>query len=277
LKRIKAIPFFCNNRALSYAISAVIITGTTVMLVLVASIYAYQIMEQQKGLAEFEAAKKSIIVFNDGLENVAWKTKAVRATRFSIQYGYLQLIPDANSISINATVDGVLTPLSNSTFPGSTGVIKYWIETKYVTFGGNYESYVLGSPSSVVSEGMDSYGRAVIEQQPNWVSITLDYRVRVMRTAVIKVNNVDTNYVDIWVIKVKMPVPHAWSYINEFDLKASCDSVQTVSYEIRDVSNQASVVSVRIGDASDYQVPITLVTPGDVVFNVIISEVQVSV
>jgi hypothetical protein len=43
------------------------------------------------------------------------------------------------------------------------------------------------------------------------------------------------------------------------------------------VSNQASVVSVRIGDASDYQVPITLVTPGDVVFNVIISEVQVSV
>jgi len=41
-----------------------------------------------------------------------------------------------------------------------------------------------------------------------------------MRTSVILVNGVQTNYVDVWVIKLSMLVPNAWSYVNEFDLQA---------------------------------------------------------
>jgi len=275
LKRLKSIPLFRNNRALSYTVSAVLITGTTIILVLVAAVYAYQILEQQRGVAEFEVAKKSILAFNDALENVAWKPGASRSTRFSIQYGYLQLVPNANLISISATVNGQPQSLSNNTFPGSTGVIAYWLSNKYVAFGSStYESYILGSSSSVISGSADSYGRAVIRQQTGWVTITLDYRVRAMRTAVIKVNNIDTNYVDIWVIKLTLP--YSGSYINDFDLMAQCLNVRTTSYRF-DVSNQTSVVSVRIGSAPTYQVPITLVVPGQVVFNVVVAEVQVKV
>jgi len=276
LKRLKSIPLFRNNRALSYTVSALLITGTTISLVLVASIYAYQILEQQRGLSEFEVAKKSILAFNDALENVAWKPGASRSTRFTIQYGYLQLVPSLNSISINATVNGSTQSLSNGTFPGLTGVIKYWLGTKYISFDPTYESYILGNSSSVISGSTDSYGRAVIRQQPEWVTITLDYRVRAMRTSVIDVNSTKTNYVDIWVIKLKMLVPHEWSYINDLDLKAKCLSVRTASYRFS-VSNPTSIVSVKIGTASVYQAPITLVVPGQVVFNVVVAEVQVNV
>jgi len=228
-------------------------------------------------MSEFEVAKKSILAFNDALENVAWKPAASRSTRLTVQYGYLQLVPNTNSISINATINGQPQQLSNSTFPGSTGTINYWLSTKYVSYDPSYESYILGNRSSIISGSADSYGRAVIRQQTGWVTITLDYRVRAMRTSVIKVNDVDTNYVDVWVIKLKMLVPNAWSYVYDFDLQARCLSVRTASYSFTNVSNSTTVVSVRIGTAPAYQVPVTLVVPGQVVFNVVVAEVQVSV
>jgi len=277
VRRLKTLPFLRHNRAVSYGISAIIITAVTVALVLAAFFYAYQVLDRQRGMSEFEIAQKSILAFNDALENVAWKLGAVRSTRFSIQYGYLQLIPSVNSITLRATVNGAWQSLSNATFPGSTGIIKYWLSTNYVTFDPNYESYILGNSSSVLSGSTESYGRSAIRQQTGWVTITLDYRVRTMRTAVINVAGTDTNYVDIWVIKLSMLVPNAWSYIHDFSLQAKTLSVKTASYRFTGVSNQTTSVSVQIGTNPAQQVPITLVVPGSVVYNVVTADVQVNV
>ena len=277
MRRLKTLPFLRHNRAVSYGISAIIITAVTVALVLAAFFYAYQVLDRQRGMSEFEIAQKSILAFNDALENVAWKLGAVRSTRFSIQYGYLQLIPSVNSITLRATVNGAWQSLSNATFPGSTGIIKYWLSTNYVTFDPNYESYILGNSSSVLSGSTESYGRSAIRQQTGWVTITLDYRVRTMRTAVINVAGTDTNYVDIWVIKLSMLVPNAWSYIHDFSLQAKTLSVKTASYRFTGVSNQTTSVSVQIGTNPAQQVPITLVVPGSVVYNVVTADVQVNV
>ena len=277
MRRLTIFPFLRHNRAVSYTVSAILITAVTVALVLVAFFYAYQVLDRQRGMSEFEIAQKSILAFNDALENVAWKPGAVRSTRFTVQYGYLQLIPNNNSITIRATVNGGWQPLSNGTFPGSTGIIKYWLSTDYVTYGSNYESYILGNSSSIVSSSTDTYGRSAIRQQTGWVTISLDYRVRTMRTAVIDVGGVQTNYVDIWVIKLPMLVSSAWSYIHDFDLQAKTLSVRTASYRFNNVSNQTTSVSVQIGSAAAQQVPISLVVPGSVVFNVVVAEVQVNV
>lgn len=277
MRRLKTLPFLGHNRAVAYSVSAIIMTATTVALVLVAFFYAYQVLDRQRGMSEFEVAKKSILAFDDALENVAWKPGAIRSTRFTVQYGHLQLIPNANSISINAIVNGQSKPLSNGTYPGSTAIIKYWLSTDYVTFESNYESYILGNSSSIISGSTDSYGRSVVRQQPGWVTITLDYRVRIMRTAVIKVNGVDTNYVDIWVVKVSTVVSTAWSYIHDFDLIAKTMSVRTASYPVYNVSNQTAAISVQIGTSPVQQSSVALVVPGTVVFNVVVADVQVSV
>lgn len=254
-----------------------IMTAVTVALVLAAFIYAYQMLEQQRGVSEWEIARKSILAFNDALENVAWKPGATRSTRFTVQYGYLQLIPDAGNIAISATVNGEAQSLSNASYPGMTGMIKYWLSTEYVSFDPDYEMYILGNSSSLISSSSDSYGRAVINQQPGMVTMTLDYRVRAMRTAVIDVGGVRTNYVDIWVIKLSMLVPSAWSYINEFDLQAKTLSVVTASHRFVGVTDQTSVISVQIGSSPVSQVPIELTVPGTVVYNVVVADVQVNV
>lgn len=278
MRRLRVLPFLGHNRAVSYTVSAIIMTATTVALVLVAFFYAYQVLDQQRGMSEFEIVKKSILAFDDALENVAWKPGGTRSTRFTAQYGHLQLIPNANSMSISAIVNGLPISLSNGTYPGSTGIIKYWLSTNYVSFEQNYESYILGNSSSIIAGSADTFGRSAIRQtDPGYVTISLDYRVRAMRTAVIKVNGTDTNYVDIWVIKVSTLVTTPWSYVNDFDLQANALSMRTVSYGPYSISNQTAVVSVQIGTSPTEQRPIALVAPGQVVFNVVVADVQVRV
>jgi len=279
LRKLKYYPFFHNNHGLSYTVSAMLITGTTILLVLIASIYAYQILEQQKGLSEFEVAKKSMLSYNDALESVAWKLQASRSTRFTIEYGLLELTPNVYSIGINATVGGSTWQLSNTTFPGTNGRIRYTISDKYTSFGSSYTAYLLGNGSNVLIGSADNYGRVLVSQESSWVSVLLDERVRAMRTSVINVAGKDVNYVDIWVIKTKMIVGQPWSYIHDFDLKAKCLSIKTVSYGPYSVNNNPSaVISVRIGSTtSTGSVPLATTSQSQVVFNIVVSEIQVYV
>jgi len=264
------LPLLRNNKAVSQVISVIIMTATTITLVLVASIYAYQVMDMQKEAAEFEVAKKSILAFNDALENVAWKPNAARSTRFTISYGRLELTPEALTLSVNATVNSsTVTLLSNT-----TGFVRYYLSTKYVTFGEGYQSYILGNSSSLLIGSTDSYGRAVVNQQGGWVTITLDYRVRAMRTSVVWVQSIGqyVNYVDVWFIKLKID---RWrGYVQGFDLRARCLSVTSTTYSYNVVGNQTSVIGVRIGSASSTS-SIPLVS-GRVVFNIVTALVQVS-
>jgi len=105
MKRLP-IPLLRHNKAVSYTISALIITGVTTSLVIVAAMYAYQVLEQQRGGAEFEVAKKSILAFDDALQDAAWKLNASRAARFKIGFGILELIPDAMNLTVTATIGG---------------------------------------------------------------------------------------------------------------------------------------------------------------------------
>jgi len=263
------VPLLRNNKAVSHAISAILITATTIILVLVTSIYAYQILDMQKAAAEYEVAKKSILAFNDALENIAWKPNAARSTRFTVDYGRLELMSETLPLSINATVNSsTVTLLSNS-----TGYVRYYLSTKYVTFGEPYEAYILGNRSSLIIGSTASYGRAVVNQQSGWVTITLDYRVRAMRTSVVQVGGQNVSYVDVWFVKVK--IDRWWSYIHEFDLKAKCLSVTTTTYSYNVASNQNSLIGVRIGSTSSSSY-IALVK-GKVVFNIVTALVKVSV
>lgn len=248
-----------------------IITATTITLVLVASVYAYQILERQRGVAEFDVAKESSMSFNDALENIAWKPQAARSARFTIEYGYLELIPNFGDLKVNATVDSSTLQLYSNT----TGAIRYNIKNEYVTFGSGYKSYLIGNESALVTESVGTYGIAVIEQQTGWVTITLFYRVRAMRTSVIEVDGENVNYIDIWIIR--LVISNWYSYVHDFDLKARCLQVQTTTHGPYTVTlnGTSSTITAQVGDlTSSASVPLTA---GKVVFNVIVAEVQVSV
>ena len=270
------LPLLRNNKAVSYTMSAVIITAVTVALVIATSVYAYQVLERQRGAAEFEVAKKSILAFNDALENVAWKPKSSRSVRFTIEYGSLKLMPDEVILNVSAILGEEPAIPLNST---STRLVRYSIENRYVNFGEGQEPYILGDYNLIVTEGTESLGRALIEQESGWVTITLGYRTRAMRASVIEVNGTDVNYVNVWIVKV---VGNWSTYIHTFDFKAKCLDVKTSALGPYTVAPSVDncTICVQSGDESDSTViPLDPGSPGNpskVVFNVIVAEVKIT-
>jgi len=267
MRRIQ-LPFLRQNKAVSTAISALIITAVTATLVMAVAMYAYHVLEQQRGAAEFEVAKKSILAFDDALQDAAWKLGASRAARFNVDFGSLVLIPDAMNLTVIATIGG-----SNYTL-GSvlTGSVRYSTSNRYISFGENYKSYVLGDSDLVVTDSTESLGRALVEQNPALVDITLSYRVRAMRTVYLNVNGTWVNYVSIWLIRV---VTSSSTHLHDFDLKAKSLSIQTNTIDPGVSVTSNCIISVE--SSSESGSATVSLDSGKVIFNVRVAEVKVSV
>jgi len=273
------IPFLFNRLGVSYTISAVIITVTTIALVVVASSYAYQILEQQRGRSEFDVAEKSILAFDDAVRDVAWDLKGARSTRFTVKYGQLELMPNDVVHGLSLVVN--VTDYSEASYSSYTGYVKYSMSTKYVTFGNGYQSYILGDNKTVVTKGTENFGRALIEQESGWVNLILNYRVRAMKTATVNVTQdseeVRVSYVDIWIIKMK--ITSFSTNIGDLDLTARSSNITTISFGDSEGNGYTVVggecnIRVQLGNESDTA---TISLDGDkVVFNFVIAEVQVS-
>jgi hypothetical protein len=264
--------FLCwkeNRKAVSPAISTVIIIAATIVLVLVASSYAYQVLERQKGASEFDAIKKSFITFDDAIRDIAWDKGGARSTRFTANYGILEVIP-ANvqkGLPINVTIEEYPTVR----YMNFTGYLRYNLSTYYITFGNGYRTHLFGDDKTLISKGTENFGTAIIEQQSKWVSLTLFYRVKVSRTAYVKVGTDYVNYIEILIIKITTT---QWTPIKgDLDLAAKNNAIITQSYGPYNAGNKCTI-SVQIGGLKS-TTSINL-EPGKVVFNFIIAEVYIS-
>jgi len=256
-----------NRKAASPAISMVIITAVTVVLVLVTGSYAYQVLERQRGASELETVKKSIIAFDDAVRDVAWDLNGVRSARFTVNYGHLELIPDP--LPLNVTV--IDYPGVTRTY--NTSYVRYSISTNYITFGDGYQSYISGNNKTVISAGTEGFGRALIKQESSLVNIFLNYRVSAARTSVVDVNGTLVNYVDILIIGINAA---KWSmYTGDFDLVAKNMGITTESCGPYNVTASTCIVSASLSGSSS-SVNVDLVVPGIVVFNFVFADVQTS-
>ncbi len=260
-----------NKRAASPAISTVIITAVTVVLVLITGTYANQVLERQRGSAELETVKKSILSFDDAIRDVAWDRDSSRSVRFTVNYGDLRLLPDALTLAVS--VQGY----QNASYSSTTGYVRYSISTSYVTMGEGTVIYLLGSSDTVSTESTGSAGRVCSAQTGSWINTTLSYGVKAMKIYTVQVNQTSVSYVDIWIVKLKMP--SARSYINDFSLVARSPNITSISYGGADGSGYNVIggqctINVQIGnDSSSVTIPLD---GSKVVFNFLVSEVNVS-
>ncbi|MEM3551303.1 MAG: hypothetical protein QXN87_05830 [Candidatus Bathyarchaeia archaeon] len=267
-----------KRKAASPAISMVIITATTIVLVLVASSYAYQVLERQRGASEFETVKKSFATFDDAVRDVAWDREGKRSARFTVKYGVLEIVPDNPEKGLPLTVQIQEYPEAQySTF---TGYIRYNISTNYVTFGYPYKSYLFGDEKTAINKTIESYGAALIEQKFSMVSLTLYYRVRVAGTSLVKVNDSYVNYVDIMIIKIT--AKNTLRCIDEFDLVATNKGITTRSFSSHNFTGSTCNVMVNLGEltgSTSISLDHVMDPEGkkEVVFNFIVAEIEVGV
>jgi len=268
-----------KRKAAAYAVSMVIITAVTVSLIVVASSYAYQIIRQQRGAAEFDIAKKSLLAFDDALENVAFKHHAARSARFNIAYGRLELVDNATTLTVNVTVDGY----ENFSKSIPVDFVRYCTKTSYVSFGNGYKSYILGDESLISNGSTQGLGRAYIEERAGWVNITLYYGVQVFSSvdqAVEDSKLYNVTYVNIYVIRVNVNETGPFVFVGDFDLVARCTNV-TSSFLNPDDGGEVEVsegavctVTVQMGSNVD-STSITISRKGKVVVNLVEADVEV--
>jgi len=237
-------------------------------LVVVASSYAYQIIRQQQGAAEFDIAKKSLLAFNDALENAAFKSHASRSARFNIEYGRLELINNAANMTINATIG------SNSGVHNvSAGFVRYCTKTSYISFGNGYKSYVLGDERLIRNGSAQGLGRVYIEEQSKWVNITLNYGVQIVSSVSLVIEDSElknVTYIDIYVIKVNANETGPFVFVGEFDLVARCTNVSSTLLLNLDDVNEGDICTITVQMGSDVDsTSITIGYNGKVVVSVL--------
>jgi len=253
-----------NTKAASPAVSAIVITAATVVLVLISSLYALQVLSNQQAKAEFEGTQNSILVFDDSLRDIAWDRDGSRSVRFATQFGHMRLIQSAKSLEISNGIE--------SLYNFTTGAVKYQMPSGYGVSGDvSPSNYILGDNRVVVSKLSDSFGQAFLTQETEQTSITLNYRVRVSESGAIMVGSRTVNYVDIFVIRLKCETQNIPA--GDFDLV--CKNVGLTTSTSREYTiDEGSTVLVSDGERSD---TVNLTLTGDsVVFNLIIADVRVS-
>ncbi len=267
-----------SKKAVSPAISMVIITATTIVLILVTQNYAYQVLRRQEGSSEFSAVKRSFITFDDALRDASVHQYGTRSARFTITYGELILFPNDATYGLNLRVN--VTDYENVSYSTRTGYVKYSISTDYITFTEGYQSYLFGNNSTLTTGSSQSYSRALITQDSSNVNIILTYGVKAMKTTTVNVvigeQPATVSYIEIFITKII--ISSYTSIVGDFDLKAK-STITTISYGGLDdygyeVTNNQCNISVQLGnDSTSATIPIT---SDRVVFNFVIAEIQVS-
>jgi len=264
------------KRAISYAISAIIIVAVTVVLVIVALTYAYQTIEQQQGASEYQIVKNSFLALDDALTSVAWKSGSSRSIRFSVNQGELWLLKNELLITVNVTINN--NPIDSS-FQVQSGIIKYSISSRYVNFGSDYREYFIGENVTVTNSSTIGFGRAYIEGVSGRTNLVFYTAVRAFKGSVVQVKegseSYNVTYIDVWLIK--LDIENTSIFRGEFDLKIQCMNVtayQNIDYTVS--KGDVCAVNVQIGDLeSSVNIPVN--HDGHVIVNFIVSEVRVTV
>jgi len=260
-----------EKKAASPAISMVIITSVTIVLVSIAANYAYQVLDRQQGASELEAATKSIVTFDDAVRDVAWDRGGSRSTRFTLNRGYMNM---ALNKTLGVTVSDVQSGGYSTSYSTSTGYLWYSLPTDYVNYGNGYEAVILGDNETIISGTTESIGRVLLKQESGTVSIILSYRVHAWREGLTILSDATpVNYVDIMIVRIS--VTRNFILSGDFDLVARNVGLTTVSRGPYTVgSGNTCSVSVNL-DGATSSLMLDL-DPGMVVFNFIISDVRIS-
>jgi len=261
-----------TTRAMSNAVSMVIITAATIVLVLVASNYAYQVLEHQRGASEFDAVKKSFIAFDDAVRDVALDEHGSRSAHFTVSYGMLELVP--NSLPLHVTVNEYF----DVSYSDNVGYVRYTLPSDYVNLGSNYKEYLLGDNKTVVNSTTEDLACALIDQESSQIRLTFYYRVRILGPNIVQVNGSMVGYIEILIIKLTASQHSVGKGVGRFYLIAKNVNITTESFGPYDAYDQITV-NVTLGGVST-SVNMNLNVKGQVnyvVFNFVIAEISVSI
>jgi len=144
-----------NNRAVSPAVSMVILTGTIVALLSVTAVYVNNILWIRAAESDFNSAKQFMQTMGLQIDDVAWTIGRKATVRYSSAYGTVDFLPSALNYTIYAKTQGS----SNYQFITSykVGVLLFDMPvSKYSLYDGYYELIYPASAENLTFGGVSA-------------------------------------------------------------------------------------------------------------------------
>ena len=193
-KRISLFRFKRNRKAISPAISTVIVTAAIVSLLLVAIVFANDFLNTRLAENEFEATKQFMQTVGLQIDDIAWTIGRTQTIRYASNFGFLRF----ESVALNYTIfinDNVISLASYT-----TGVLIFNMPIEHYNLANNYFERVFpSSDGSFIQEGPSAPVNHVfvIEKLPmadgDFIRIVVAPSIRMLNSTV-STGGVDTNY-----------------------------------------------------------------------------------
>ena len=137
-----------NNRAVSPAISTVIITSAVIVLILVAMMYSNNFLNASIAENEFAVNKQFMLTTALQIDDIAWIIGRAQTIRYSSKYGVVNFQDNVLSYTVNVTTTGGVF-----SFTQTTGAIMFDMITTDALLGNNHFENISSSSRSINQTG----------------------------------------------------------------------------------------------------------------------------
>ncbi len=147
-----------NQRAVSPAISTIILTATTVVMLLVVMSYGNNFLNSGIAENEFNGNKQFMQTTGLQIDDIAWTTGRTQTVSYSAKYGSLNFTPSALEYTIQVHTNA---GWQNLAAPLQTGIIQFKMPASSYSLGNNYFTRV---PQNANSSFLQTGSSAPVSQ-----------------------------------------------------------------------------------------------------------------
>jgi hypothetical protein len=185
-----------NKKAVSPAISTVILTAAVVVMILVATSYANDYLNKKMAENEFSSNKQFMLTTALQMDDIAWTVGRTQTIRYTTTYGAMQYQPLALNYTFEV-FDGSVWKLIST---NQTGMVLYNMPITSYNLGNNYYEQVSTNLGSYVQEGPSAPVADVfcVQKLPmpdgDFARVAVVPSVRYLSSAIIGSGNSSTQY-----------------------------------------------------------------------------------
>jgi hypothetical protein len=163
-----------DRRAVSPALSSIILTSGVIVMVLVAMFFANNFLQSTLSQNEFKANKQFMLTEGLQIDDVAWTTGRTQTSIFSSRYGTVNFEPAVLNYTFEVrSSSGTWFTIGN----WSTGIVMFNMPTSIFSLGNGYFEPIFPSNSSFFQEGSAAPVSQVFVSQKNSITRGSDLRV----------------------------------------------------------------------------------------------------
>ena len=179
-----------DRRAVSPALSSIILTCAVIVMVMIAMFFANNFLQSTLSQNEFKANKQFMLTEGLQIDDVAWTTGRTQTSIFSSRYGTVSFEPAVLNYTFEVrSPSGVWSTIGN----WSTGIVMFNMPTSIFSLGNGYFEPIFPSNASFLQEGSGVPVSQVFVSQKNSITRGSDLRV-VAAPAIRMLNTIITGF-----------------------------------------------------------------------------------